>query len=254
MPKSAKQCKSCPVYLSAMKITKKNTRYGKICSIMGSSPNNHLLNLSLRTKQEKNGSLFSKTQFQKVKNENWTAYYHLGVMYYVKSQKEKSIQAFKKSCQLKANHWSYRILANIEFESDNASSEALNYMDKGWQLCGQMPEFAEEYAAMLVKSESFERLRKLLDSLPENIKNRPRIQIAAAQSAFNSKQFDKVEDVLSKIELVNIRECETTLTDIWFEVQAIKRAEKLNCKVNDEIRAYVQKNLKPPKNIDFRMN
>ncbi|MFI4911854.1 MAG: DUF5107 domain-containing protein [Sedimentisphaeraceae bacterium JB056] len=187
------------------------------------------------------------------KNENWTAYYHLGVMYYVKSQKEKSIQALKKSYQLRPNHWSYRILANIEFESNNAS-QALNYMDKGWQLCDQMPEFAEEYAAMLVKSKSFEKLCKLLDSLPENVKNRPRMQIAAAQSAFNSRKFDRVEDILSKIELINIRECETTLTDIWFEVQAIKRADQLNRKVDDKIREYVQKNLKPPKNIDFRMN
>jgi ATP/maltotriose-dependent transcriptional regulator MalT len=117
-----------------------------------------------------------------------------------------------------------------------------------------MPEFAEEYAAMLAEAGNFDVLEKLLASLPQETQNRPRLQIAAAQLSFSRNNLDEVEKILDNIELVNIRECETTLTDIWFEVQAIKRANELGCKVDDQIRQYAKQNMKPPVNIDFRMN
>jgi tetratricopeptide (TPR) repeat protein len=187
------------------------------------------------------------------KSKNWTTFFHLGLMYHAGGDINRAKEAFAKSTELRENHWALRMLAHIA-AGQGQNSQALDYMDKGWKLCGLMPEFAEEYAAMLAEAGNFDVLEKLLASLPQETQNRPRLQIAAAQLAFSRNNLDEVEKILDNIELVNIRECETTLTDIWFEVQAIKRANELGCKVDDQIRQYAKQNMKPPVNIDFRMN
>ncbi len=187
------------------------------------------------------------------KSHNWTAHFHLGIMNYVDNLKKQAEKSFITSCEIEENHWSYRMLALIAFE-ENRQQKALDYMEKSWNLSGNIPELAEEYADMLVQAELWDKLEQLLTTIKEQTTSRPRLQVAAAKLAFTKGELEKAEKILTSIELVNIRENETTLSDLWFEIQALKKASQLGLEVNDQIRDEIKQTLNPPANIDFRMN
>ncbi len=184
---------------------------------------------------------------------NWTAYYLLGLMHYSEGLYDQAKEVFEKSIGCLPNYLSYRILAFITHNAGE-TAKALDYMAAGWKLSDRMPQFAQEYGDMLADAGMFDDCNKLLSSLDVDMKKWPRLQILQVRTAFAKGDYDIAERILDNIVLVNIRECETTLTDIWFDIQAIKTSVKLKGKSSQEIRSFVRANLKPPVNIDFRMN
>ncbi|AQQ71121.1 hypothetical protein SMSP2_01486 [Limihaloglobus sulfuriphilus] len=183
----------------------------------------------------------------------WEANYHCGLMHYTAGEIETALDYLDKSIKSAKNLWAYRALALIYLKK-NMSEKALEFMDMAWGLSQGMPELADEYCRMLCSLEQFDRCEDILKQMNQDLLSRPRVQIARIQTCFEKKDYDTAEDLLNKIVLADIRECETTLTDTWFSIKAAQEAQKRKCSVNQEIVEHVRQHLKPPANIDFRMH
>ena len=56
------------------------------------------------------------------------------------------------------------------------------------------------------------------------------------------------------VDIPNIREKETALSDLWFGLQAELEARRRGTKVDDAMRKYVHDRYPPPAKFDFRLN
>ena len=57
----------------------------------------------------------------------------------------------------------------------------------------------------------------------------------------------------SKITLTDVREGEVSLTELWFRLQAMKKARALNVELTDALIEEMTQTLPPPRELDFRM-
>ena len=155
---------------------------------------------------------------------------HLGVMYYEDGLDVKAVEAWEKSLP---HSLAYRNLSLVEIKKNNIE-KAIELMEKAVRL-NNSNAYKSEYADLLIKSEEYEKCRELLYNLSENSPDR--MWIYRAQCAWHTGRYDELEKMFER-KYSDIREGETTLTDLWF-----KWAEKT-----------AQENkTNPPKHIDFRM-
>ncbi len=184
---------------------------------------------------------------------SWNANYLLGMACFANNNPSMAEKQFLTAIQKTLNFLSWRMLAWIEYERDNHSG-ALENFKNAWNLAPNHPQLADEYIQMLTDTHNYTQGAVLLKSLPSEIQTRPRIQIQAARIAFALGDLERAEEIINRVELINIRECETTLSDMWFEIQTRKRAQELNIEANEKLRKEIKATLTPPYNIDFRMS
>jgi len=117
---------------------------------------------------------------------------------------------------------------------------------------------AAEYLDFLVKRQKPEKLWTIYESLPQDCKEKDRIDICAA---FAAERLSKIEflDGFFKRSHYDIREGEDSLTDIWFAYSARKLAAERGIAEPDAstMEALVDEawdRCPPPAEIDFRMS
>jgi hypothetical protein len=79
------------------------------------------------------------------------------------------------------------------------------------------------------------------------------MKLAAAWAAYQRDELDEAEKLLFRVELADIREGETTLTDLWFAIQAKRIAAAEGIPLDEALDQRVRTTLTPPPQIDFRM-
>jgi hypothetical protein len=115
------------------------------------------------------------------------------------------------------------------------------------------PAFAEEYMRALLYFKDYEGAWKLFKALPEKTAAAERVQLLAAQAAVETGDYGFIENIFNR-ELAVIQEGETTLTDLWFKAEAQKIAKERGVPYTEKLLEELKKTLRPPRNIDFRMN
>ena len=168
-------------------------------------------------------------------------------------------EAWKASVSLTPNVWALRNLALLEHLRGNDEAAIACY-DCIFELPASLSDFAfaAEYLGWLADLGQYEKARALYNRLPEHIKNADRTAINAARSALHTGDLEFVSSVIGRDHAV-IREGETTLTDLWFELAARKLAA--NAGISDpspeqlaKFRAEALVSCPPPSGIDFRMS
>ena len=207
---------------------------------------------------------------------NWNSLLHAGVAIYEyhnvdvtarlsyseeenARQTEKARELWLASVKEKKNYWAYRNLAVLEQNEGNLELSE-KYYDFAIGCDGAFDDFglASEYACFLVKCKRFEKLWNLYLGLPDNCKAVDRVKISAAQAAVKLGKLDYLEGFFCD-EHYDVREGETSLTDVWFEYCALKLAKERGIEnpTAQEFDALVDEawDLCPPgKDIDFRMS
>ena len=93
----------------------------------------------------------------------------------------------------------------------------------------------------------------LLDAVRGSAASHSRVRVVRAVAALELGELDTVERIiLSGIEVTDLREGETVLTDLWFGVQERRIAAAEGVPVDDELRARVRRECVPPPEIDYR--
>ena len=127
--------------------------------------------------------------------------------------------------------------------------------EKAWALAersGSPPAgLAVEYLSMLQETGQAQRGMQVFLGLPEAAKRAERVQILRGQFAIVLGDLDAVEEVLS-LEYAGVREGETVLSDLWFELQARKNAIATGRVLDAGLRKEIQRTCPPPARIDFR--
>jgi len=189
---------------------------------------------------------------RKEKGNHWFSQLHLGVMYVAQKDLEKAKNAWLESVNKTENCWAYRNLALL-YKDEGNFIKAEEMFKSAWELNRTLPELALEYGTLLLVSNKYDKLEKLLQSLDEFILKVPRIRLLKAHLCLENGNLSEVEEIIYNTELVDIREGEEILTDLWFDLKEKLSAKEekglLKVKPNEKLR----KNHVPPESIDFRM-
>jgi len=186
------------------------------------------------------------------KGDHWLSWPHLGVMRIEAGDESGAREAWDRSIKLKPNAWAYRNLATLALRDKN-SEIALDYYDKAWEIGPKITPLALEKVAVTSDLKQWDKLRGFLEELPEETKKHERIQLEYAKQALRDDELDKLEKLLDN-DYYSIREGETTLTDLWFEMHEKRVAKAEGARIDEAFKARIRHDFPPPSRIDFRMS
>jgi hypothetical protein len=183
----------------------------------------------------------------------WSSWYHLGVMRYRAGDVAGAKQAFVQSLHSDDSAWAYRDLAFLALEQGDASAAADLWL-KASAIAPQMVPLAIECAKVLLQTRRFADLTKFADALPPEVRSTGRIRLLRAMSALEQGDLATVEKYFAgDVDIPNIREKETTLSDLWFRWQEQRVARERGVAVDDRLRQQVRREFPPPMRFDFRL-
>ena len=182
-------------------------------------------------------------------SDHWFAHYHLGVMADAKGDHESARRSYETSLERACNPWALRCLALLDGKAGEleASAEKL-------RAAAQMKPIRAlviEALAAMQKAEQYEQMLALLETIPAGIRTLGRVKTMEITALMRTGHLEEAAALLEgKIVLTDVREGEIQLTNMWFELMAIREFGA----ANEENIAWAKENLKPPKHLDFRVN
>lgn len=184
---------------------------------------------------------------------HWLAHLHLGLMRYNAGNSTAAENAWERSLRRRPSGWAFRnlaVLRNIKHEYD----EGVSFYHKAYQLLPMLRPLLIEYCEALLAANRPEEVLALIESLPEKIGGHSRVSLLEARAGLALDFPDRCRSILrDDYELVDIREGETSLTDMWVALQSRQRIGDNNrILVNDSGRSL---NSPPPlpSGLDFQV-
>ncbi len=184
--------------------------------------------------------------------DNWLGRLHLGILYYANDEYDNAVEQWRLSIEKKANVFALRNMG-LAFNKKNKKDMAIEYYGKAWALNKSDHIITIEFLDLLLDEKQLGQIANVFVQMPESLVNHPRVLVAKVKYNFMIGNYKQTESLLESIVLPDLREGDTALTDIWFEIQAKKIAETKGIKCDDELLRQVKKELVPPRQIDFRM-
>jgi tetratricopeptide (TPR) repeat protein len=185
---------------------------------------------------------------------SWNALLHLGVMRMERFDSAGAEAAWLESVKLQPSAWAYRNLAVLALRR-NDPQRSREYYEQAWALAERSDAppagLAVEYLSMLQETGQASRGMQVYSLLPVEVQRAERIQILRGQFALALGDLQAVEEVL-RIEYAGVREGETVLSDLWFELQAQRSAQQSGRALDEALRREVRITCPPPAHIDFR--
>jgi hypothetical protein len=187
-------------------------------------------------------------------NCNWFALLHLGVMRLEHFDEEGAMAAWQASIKMNPSAWAWRNLGVLA-QLQNKETEALDSLTRAWELdttsgCFTLA-LVQEYLKALCNAKRFAQAQAVYDALPSGMQANDRVQILHGRIALELGDLDAVEQIMEN-EFAVIREGETELTDIWFEMWYRRFEAQSSHPLNEEIKAQIRQLYPPPAHIDFR--
>ena len=175
--------------------------------------------------------------------DHWFIHYHLGVMAHYRADREKAEQEYRLSLEKADNPWALRGLALLHPEN------AADLLLRAARMVLIRP-LAVEALEALLEEKRYRDILAFYDELPHSLKNDGRIKTCLIAALMRLGCVDEAEQALkSGIVLTDIREGNTLLTDLWFELAAIRHAGR----ADEDSLAWAAENAPPPGDLDFRM-
>lgn len=187
-----------------------------------------------------------------VRKLNWAEWLHLGVMRMEARDTDGARTAFARSNAALPNAWALRNLAWVA-RCAGETAEAIRLLQAAVVRGPANVGVADELLTLLGDAGDHAQMLAVLEALPADVREDGRIRLAAVRALTATGDLDGAEALLAG-EIPTIREGEVSLTDLWFEVQARRRAEELGVEVDAAIRLRTREELRAPEDIDFRMS
>lgn len=182
---------------------------------------------------------------------HWNAYLHLGLMQYAAGDITAARRSWEQSVKWKPSVWALRNLACLAHIEQNLS-KAAELWKQALVLQPTMYSLAVETLQELLAVGQANEVRDVLMKLPESVRTQGRLRFIEAQAALTLGDLERVEQILRDLEIPDTRECETSPSDLWFELQATRLAAKENRPVDDALKRRVRSECSPPTHLDFR--
>ena len=194
-----------------------------------------------------------KKSIKSGKGDHWYANYHLGVMLAYRNDVKGAKSAFNRSVKQAPSPWALRCLAVLAAQDDDLK-KAGDLMLKALQMSTQR-NLALEAVAMLCKGKRYKEALKAIDALPESVKRLGRMKVLRIEALLGTGDAAQAEKLLrSKIVLTDVREGELSLTQLWFWLCALKKAQAEGTEVTEALIKEMSETVTPPAHLDFRMH
>ena len=185
---------------------------------------------------------------------HWLAWYHLGVMRYRARDASGAREAWERSMRREPTPWACRDLAVLASETPDPPRAAHLWLDAA-RMNPTCTPLAIECARALLDAGLAGQLIEFVASLPPRVRSHGRIRLLRAMAALELDDLDSVARYFDgDVDVANIREKETILSDLWFGWQARRVARERGVKVDEELNRLVRREFPPPPRFDFRLN
>lgn len=150
--------------------------------------------------------------------------------------------------------WACRDLAVLALEAPDPHRAADLWLDAA-RMNPTLTPLAIECARALLQAGRAGQLIEFVASLPPPVHSHGRIRLLRAMAALELDDLDAVARYFEgDVDVANIREKETILSDLWFGWQARRVARERGVKVDEELNRLVRREFPPPPRFDFRLN
>jgi hypothetical protein len=185
---------------------------------------------------------------------HWLGWYHLGVMRFRAGDVAGARQAWEQSVSIQPTAWALRDLAVLARESHDDQAAADQWL-RAAKMAPEVAPLAIECCQALMRAGRHAELIGFVASLPPDVKTRGRIRLLHAMASLEVGDLATVARYFEgDVDIANIREKETILSDLWFGWHARRLANERGVEVTDELRKLVRKEFPPPMRFDFRLN
>jgi len=184
---------------------------------------------------------------------HWAAHLHRGLMQYQAGETDEARRSWKRSCKLAPNAWALRNLAVLESQQKHFSKAA----DLGlaaFKLQPALHDLACETITALLDAKRGDAVDALLAALPADMQSRGRIRLLEIRAALAVNRLDKADKLFRDLEIHDLREGEISLSDIWYDLQARRAAQRDNVPVDDKLRERIRAECPPPYRLNFIMS
>lgn len=164
----------------------------------------------------------------KTKNqENWYAFYQLGLYYFVNDEMEPAAHCLTTSASLEPNPWAYHVLSVIYLKNGEKQSAA-DLILKGFCMRKEDLSYLKETLKILLLADCCEEIKNIYRTLPEHFANESRVLFCHLIALARTGQEKQVLDYLNEHHLIldDLRECESSLGTLWEEVHEKVHGEK----------------------------
>ncbi|MBR3504473.1 MAG: DUF5107 domain-containing protein [Clostridia bacterium] len=193
-----------------------------------------------------------KKSIKSGKGDHWYANYQLGVMLAYRNDVKGAKSALGKSIKQAPSPWALRCLAVLAAQDDDLK-KAGDLMLKALEMSARR-NLAQEAVAMLCKGKRYKEALNAIDRLPESVKRIGRMKVLRIEALLGTGDAAQAEKLLRrKIVLTDVREGELSLTQLWFWLCALKKAQAEGGEVTEALIKEMSETVTPPAHLDFRM-
>ena len=157
-------------------------------------------------------------------SDNWFTWLQLGVTSYAQRDWETAEKALKKSFEIAPNAWSLYALAclqQLKGDVDHASQTVV----KAAALAPEDPTLAQETMRLLLDAQKFDQAIEFYTRLSAALQKKERIRLFYAFACVRSGDYQQAEKVLLEdggLEVPDVREGETFVTELWLLIEEAK--------------------------------
>jgi len=184
---------------------------------------------------------------------HWLTHLHLGVMYFASGLMAAAETAWKESLRLRPSGWAYRNLAVLSWLSGN-STDALSHFKIAIGMLPDLRPLAVEYLQCLLAANRAADALKAIEELPHSIRTHSRVRAIEARASLDNGLVDRCRQIIEPdFELVDIREGESTLTELWADLQRGHAHSRSNSPEIEADNLNGNGDLTIPSKLDFRV-
>jgi hypothetical protein len=184
---------------------------------------------------------------------HWLAHLHLGLMHYADGDLAAAEDSWQASLRHQRSGWAYRNLAVLR-QIKGRHVEALSYFEKAHDLLPELRPLIVEYCECLLAASRPAGVLELLESLSDQLRNHSRLRLLEARAGLELGSPDRCSAILGRgYELVDIREGESSLTKLWFDLQSHRGVNGNGTSIRGELQSDHPHHTAIPHSLDFRV-
>ena len=184
---------------------------------------------------------------------HWLSWYHLAVMRFRAGDAEGARDAWNRSLSHERTPWALRDLAVLAREAGDHRGAADGWLAAA-RLAPHVAPLAIECCQSLLRAARPADLITFVATLPPAARSVGRIRLLRAMASLELDDLATVERYFEgDVDIANMREKETILSDLWFGWHAKRLAKERGVQVSDELRRLARKEFPPPIRFDFRL-
>ncbi|MEP0767339.1 MAG: DUF5107 domain-containing protein [Fimbriimonadia bacterium] len=186
--------------------------------------------------------------------DHWASRWHLGLMHYHAGQMGDAEREWQTSAARHPNGWALRCLAKLLLRRGELDKGA-DMMLQAVELLPNLTPLAIECCDALLVADRPKDALRFATSLELPMRSHGRIRVSEAKAALALGNLDAAEEALAgEMDLGDLREGDSILTDLWFELQERRAGSLVGRPLSEKERAQVRRDHPPPPHLDFRMH